>query len=75
MPLVDVQEANGHLVELIKRALSGEDVVLSEGDKPLARLVPMTLREPPRQPGSARVDILYVAPDFDEPLGDFKDYM
>ncbi|MEO5327764.1 MAG: DUF2281 domain-containing protein [Magnetococcus sp. THC-1_WYH] len=75
MPLVDVQEANGHLVELIKKALSGEDVILPEGDKPLARLVPLTARKPSRQPGSAKGDILYIAPDFDAPLEDFKDYM
>lgn len=75
MTLVDVQEANGHLVELIKKALSGEEVVLSEGDQPLARLVPLKARKPLRQPGSAKGKILYISPDFDEPLEDFKDYM
>lgn len=75
MTLVEVHEAEGHLVELIRKALLGEEVVLSEGNKPLVRLVPASTKKLPRQPGSAKGKILYIAPDFDDPLEDFKDYM
>jgi hypothetical protein len=30
---------------------------------------------PPRQPGTLKGTVLYMAPDFDAPLEDFKEYM
>ncbi|MEO5332914.1 MAG: DUF2281 domain-containing protein [Magnetococcus sp. YQC-5] len=75
MALIDVHEADGHLDELIKKAMLGEEVVLSEGKRHLVKLVPINSDKPPRQPGSAKGKIRYISADFDEPLADFKDYM
>jgi antitoxin (DNA-binding transcriptional repressor) of toxin-antitoxin stability system len=38
---VDVEEAKGQLPELVSLALEGNEVIISEGDKPVARLVPI----------------------------------
>jgi len=52
-------------------------VVITENNRPVARLLP-TKQEPQRQQrqlGSLRGSILYMAPDFDAALDDFKEYM
>ena len=61
---------------MIHRLHSGDEVVITENNQPVARLLPAS--EPqrkPRQPGTLRGSVLYMAPDFDAPLEDFKDYM
>jgi hypothetical protein len=35
----------------------------------------VTPRRKPRQPGTLKGTVLYMAPDFDAPLDEFKDYM
>ncbi|MBF0461848.1 MAG: type II toxin-antitoxin system prevent-host-death family antitoxin [Magnetococcales bacterium] len=75
MTLVDIREADGHLAEWVKKVVLGEEVVLSEGSKPLVKLVPIIPRKRVRQPGSAKEDILFISPNFDDPLEAFRDYM
>lgn len=36
---IPLQEAEGHLAELVERARSGEDIVLTDAGRPVARLV------------------------------------
>lgn len=77
MTTVSIQEAQARLSELIHRLTAEEEVVITENDQPVARLVP-TKGEPQRQarrPGTLRGTVLYMAPDFDTPLEDFKEYM
>jgi antitoxin (DNA-binding transcriptional repressor) of toxin-antitoxin stability system len=72
MPTVTRQEAQSRLPDLIH----GDEVVITEGNQPLARL---TLAGPterkPRQLGTLKGTVLRMAPDFDAPLDDFKEYM
>ena len=76
MSTITIQEAQTRLSELIHRLTPGEEVIITENDRPIARL---TLTAPPerkpRQPGTLKGTVLYMAPDFDEPLDDFKAYM
>jgi prevent-host-death family protein len=75
---VSVNDAQSRLMELIQQVSSGEEIVLTENDQPVARLVaPVTPDTPPksRQLGTMKGTILYMAPDFDAPLDDFKEYM
>jgi len=77
MPTVTIQEAQAQLPDLIHRLMPGEEVVITENDQPVARLV-STPTPPPRnarQLGTMRGTVLYMAPDFDAPLEDFKEYM
>ena len=76
MNMVTIEEAQAKLSELIDKLTPGEEVVITQNDQPVARLVgePSHVRKP-RQPGSAKGKILYMADDFDAPLEDFKEYM
>ena len=73
---ITVEEAQVTLKELISKLAPGEEVVITEDQRPVAKLIatPETLRKP-RQPGTLRGTVLYMAPDFDAPLEDFKEYM
>ncbi len=50
MAIINVHEAKTNLSRLLDRAHAGEEVIISKGGKPYARLCPL---EPPkpRQPG------------------------
>ena len=74
MSQFNIAEAKSHFSELVQKALTGEEVVIARDNKPILKLVPVKEKPTVRQPGSAKGKILYVAPDFDEPLGDFAEY-
>jgi len=76
---ITLEEAGSQLARLVQQINeSGEPVVLTQGDKPVARLVPVP-DEPSERPrprfGSAKGLILHMADDFDAPLDDFAEYM
>lgn len=73
--IVSVEEAQARLPELISQLLPGTEVVIRDGDRPVARLLPGDT--PPRacRPGSAKELLHWMAPDFDAPLDDFREYM
>ena len=73
---IPMEEAQATLKELISKLAPGEEVVITENQEPVARLI-ATLGPPrkPRQPGTLRGTALYMAPDFNSPLADFKEYM
>jgi prevent-host-death family protein len=75
MATVTLQEAQATLSDLIHRLTPGDEVVITENDQPIARLVPALPTTKPRKLGSMRGTVLYMAPDFDAPLDDFKEYM
>jgi prevent-host-death family protein len=60
---VDVSEAQAHLKELLDRVNAGVHIILSENDKPVARLVPVSERIAGLHQGS-----IWTSNDFDEPL-------
>jgi len=77
MTTVSLQEAQAKLSELIHQLTPEEEVIITEDDQPVARLMPAAGQQqrPPRRPGTLRGTVLYMAPDFDAPLEDFKEYM
>lgn len=50
MALINIHEAKTHLSRLLERAHRGEEVVISKGGVPYARLVPLEA-PPPRRGG------------------------
>ena len=60
--------------EEIRRPMPGDEIVITENNQPVARLVPATV-QPPRKLGTMKGTVTYMAPDFDAPLGAFKEYM
>jgi antitoxin (DNA-binding transcriptional repressor) of toxin-antitoxin stability system len=75
MPTITLQEAQSRLSDLIHNLSPGDELIITENHQPIARL---TLSERksqwPCQAGSARGKI-WMAPDFDAPLEEFKEYM
>ena len=66
------------LKELISQLAPGEELVITDHEQPVARLVgePSKPTKPPRPgPGLCKGMITYMAPDFDAPLEDMKEYM
>jgi prevent-host-death family protein len=70
----NIAEAKARFSELIKLALLGEEVIIARDNKPLLRLLPIQKAKKMRQPGSAKGQIKFIAPDFDALPTDFKDY-
>ncbi len=67
---ISLEEAQASLKELIGRLAPGEEIIITENQKPVARLVG---ERPPRPaPGLGKGSILYMAPDFDAPLEEFE---
>ena len=75
MATITIQEAQATLPELIHRLLPGEAMQITEDGRPVA--VVTTVTETRRVPvlGSQRGSVIYMAPDFDAPLEDFREYM
>lgn len=74
---VTLEEAQARLAELIAAAARGEEVVVTQGNQPTAKIVavPQPTAKPRPVFGSAKGVILHMADDFDAPLEEFKDYM
>jgi antitoxin (DNA-binding transcriptional repressor) of toxin-antitoxin stability system len=78
---IAVEDAQANLKELIHQLAPGEEVILTENHKPVAKLVgtpalPSPGPKPARPgPGLCKGMITYMAPDFDAPLDDMKEYM
>ncbi len=75
MPTISIQEAQSRLSDLIHDLSPGDELVITENNQPVARL---SRSEPktqwPCKAGSADGKI-WMAPDFDAPLDEFKEYM
>ncbi|MDP2268797.1 MAG: type II toxin-antitoxin system Phd/YefM family antitoxin [Deltaproteobacteria bacterium] len=75
MKQYNIAEAKSHFSELVKLALLGEEVVIARDSKPILKLSPLAAGGKARQPGSAKGQILSIAPDFDDVPMDFKEYV
>jgi antitoxin (DNA-binding transcriptional repressor) of toxin-antitoxin stability system len=63
------------LGQLISDLNPGEELVIAQQGQPVAKLVRSERTSWPCRAGSAADKILWIAPDFDEPLDDFEEYM
>lgn len=71
---VTIEEAQGHLDELIEKANAGDEVILEKSGEPVAKLIALPRKTssealPPRTVGDFR-GALWIADDFDAPLSD-----
>lgn len=73
---ISILDAQSKLPELIHKLNPGEEVIVTGNNQPVARLLAARSRQrQPRRPGTLRGTVLYMAPDFNAPLDDFKEYM
>lgn len=61
------------LPDLIDSVVNGEEVVFTQNDLPIAKLVAVRQQKPRPQFGSAK-GLFVLAEDFNEPLEDFDEY-
>lgn len=66
---IEISEDQAAFAELLRRVLSGEEVIISQEGTPIARIVPIAEKTLPRIPGLDRGKVS-IAPDFDAPLPD-----
>jgi len=62
-----IYETRTHLSQILKRVEKGEEMLIANGSRVVAKLVPAVAAPETRQPGSARGEFK-VAEDFDAPL-------
>lgn len=72
---ITLKEAQAKLPEIVHRLTAGDEVVITEGQQMVARLLgPPSTRRQPRKPGSAKGRLTVLAED-DDHLKDFEDYI
>lgn len=74
MSSVTLEEAQARLPELLKKLHPGEEITIMDHGQPLAQVKKAERTSWPCKAGSAAGKI-HMAPDFDAPLEDFKEYM
>ncbi len=73
MQQVDITEAQAQITQLLQYALSGEEIIITRDNQPILKLVQFSPTPKRRKRGSAKGQI-WMAPDFDEPLEDFREF-
>jgi antitoxin (DNA-binding transcriptional repressor) of toxin-antitoxin stability system len=74
MQTIDISQAQQQFTELLQNALNGEEIIITQNDHPILKLSQINPPTKRRQRGSAKGKIT-IAPEFDEPLEEFQDYM
>ena len=74
MQQIDIDNAKICLDRLFQSALNGEEVVITQNDQPVLKLVRIAQPQKRRQSGSAK-GLITMSDDFDQPLEDFREYM
>ncbi len=71
MKKVTTHEAKTHLSRLVAEVEAGEEIVICRGDKPAARLVPVSRKPARRRPavGTVTSSLVRLADDAFAPLG------
>ncbi|MBU4271114.1 MAG: DUF2281 domain-containing protein [Planctomycetes bacterium] len=75
MPTVNLDDAQAHLREIISGLNPGDQVVIVQSGRPLAMLTRSRPNQWPCSAGTAKNTRHWMAPDFDAPLEDFREYM
>lgn len=74
MQQIELDQVQTQLSQILQKALAGEEVLITQADQPILKLVRVATAPPRRKRGSAKGQIR-IAPDFDAPLDDFQAYM
>jgi prevent-host-death family protein len=67
---VSVDEAQTKLPDLLADALAGNEVIITEHGRPVARLVPVVARSKKKRVAGLNRGSISTSKDFDEPLPD-----
>jgi len=77
MQCVEIDQAAARFPDLIDKTIGGDEIVITKSGKPLVKFVaiPDTKEKKKKRVFGSAKGLIKIAPDFDEPLEDFKDYM
>ncbi len=75
MTTITLAEAQTDLPRLIDQLQPGEEMLIVDDGQPWAQVRKADRTPPPCQAGTAKDQILWIAPDFDSPLDEFREYM
>lgn len=75
MSTLNLDEAQARLREIVADLQPGEEVVLTDNGQPLAKIVKTARTSWPCKAGGYKKAGFWIAPDFDAPLDEFKEYM
>jgi antitoxin (DNA-binding transcriptional repressor) of toxin-antitoxin stability system len=62
--MIDIDQVESQLESLLQAALSGDEVIITQNNQPILKLVRF------EQSGSAK-GLIWMSPDFDQPLENF----
>ena len=71
MTQLDIAKAKSNLSKLLDLAIKGEEIVITQNDRPVAKISPV---KRPLKRGSAKGKV-WMSDDFDESIEDFQEYM
>ena len=72
---VTLEEAQAHLAQLLQRLQPGEEITITDHGQPMAQVKKVGRSSWPCKAGSYRKADFWMAPDFDAPLEEFREYM
>jgi prevent-host-death family protein len=75
MPTVTLEEAQANLSQLLQQLQPGEEITITDHGQPLAQVKKVERTSWPCKAGSYEKAVFRMAPDFDAPLDEFKEYM
>ena len=75
MSSVTLEEASTNLAQLLQRLQPGEEILITDQGQPMAQLKKAGPNSWPCKAGSYRKADFWMAPDFDAPLQEFREYM
>jgi prevent-host-death family protein len=64
-------DAKARFSEIVQKAMLGESIIVTKENRPVVKIV--AIKPAKRTPGTGKG--IWMAPDFDEPLADFAEYM
>ena len=75
MPTITIEEAQARLPEIVASLNPGDQIAIVQAGEEIARLTRSSRKQWPCKAGSYRKTEFWMAPDFDAPLDEFKEYM
>jgi antitoxin (DNA-binding transcriptional repressor) of toxin-antitoxin stability system len=75
MTTVTIEEAQANLPQLLQQLQPGEEITITDHGQPLAQVKKAERTSWPCKAGSYRKAEFWMAPDFNAPLDEFKEYM
>ncbi len=75
MTSVTIEEAQSMLPEIVRQLQPGEEITITDHEQPFAQVRKAARTSWPCRAGSAKDSIRWIAPDFDAPLDEFREYV